>query len=677
MKFQDFLNRYKGNRLSNFVKYYLAYIDYILATENADSTLMAKAQQEFSDVSNPNKSGTMLASHAKYFMGECARRRGELKQAERAFEDIRNSFPNSQFDFLSTFRIYQIRRDMERDTSRIARELERLQNIIPEMISGGERISRKGVYLTALSFYERGNYEQAYDLLDSTFIQNEPVKSDVVYEAGLTISVLSALKILTEKNPKVYINLPTVFFLNHINKEIPKNGEIWRGRLIYSLGDYAYIRNDKEQAERLYKMLIDDTVYSYTTIHFLARASYAWLKMERNEYDIALEEFSNAFSKSSNASTVVLAAYGLGLVNYLKGDHLKALQYFRVKRVKETEQVPALYELLEERRGIKVEDNELAKEILDDNLWYLGQSYEALQSYLDAIDVYKYLVDHFPQSERAADASQRVVDIYTMAALTAYNSGDPSSASTYIQSAKSYFDNYVVRYRDMLGENWPGYCRSLSVLQQAYMAMQQQQLAEQLARRISAECGVSDVLEVYYYQQALSAFSPAEVEDKIEKVKSINRYSKYLPDMYWYLLKLYLNEEHRDYRKIINICEELRAWPDQTLVADMPTVLYYLAIAYAQIERNDEAIRTFKQLVEEYPDFKNTPQALFTLGTLLFAKAEKLRKAGRSIDALINYYRDVEKYMKRLKNEYADNPYVQRQMDIIDSYINEAVRRRQ
>ncbi len=508
--------------------------------------------------------------------------------------------------------------------------------------------------LRSLFLYNKGDYRNALEV--SLDIFNTEFSSNKRWLKEVAANIIMASLLKSQKEGERFIYESEM--IRFINEDIPSGLEDWRSCFLFHLGEYIY-REDPIRAKDIMLKLTEDERLRYTRGYHMGLITLAWIKMQVYRFDEARESFKWVFLNTSYRESVVLAAYGLGLTNLYIGkeDNLReAVFYFHVEKIPPSDTLPTIYEIISEKRGINLENLEIIERLKPDNLWYLGQTYEALSSFLDAIDVYKYILKKYGETSRAPDASQRLVDIYAMAAVTSFGQGDYSQTTYYLKEAEKYM-NIVRKYAEKLGyEEFKGYGLALSSLYRAYLDTKRESNAEKIGEEMKQKLNIKEPLETYYYIKALEDTSLTELEMHYNKLKQTNPKSKQLPEVMFKLVTMY--NKHADYRKMIPILEALEGWTPYELVRlYLPDVLRSLGVAYYKIGEKDKALAKFEKFVRLYPKDKKVPPVMYTIAGIYIEKGDEARKKGLPYEQYRVYYQKAIEYLDKLKEKFSDDEF--------------------
>lgn len=674
--FRDFMTKYPQTALRPYAEYYLACSYFHEKEYRYSIDLLSK-------LTDPNKSGYVLAAHAFFMRGEAYKELELPDSAMFSFEQARIVAPNSMVDFYTTYRLYEIHREeYEEKGEEIAlasakREAKRMGDIA---LRGREQLLMEN-----LSRYVRGNIEfdqSAYtealnyyrevtiDLPSPDYATEEEL---LVYESALSMALLALNRQDNRESYNTAMTVPHTYFTVFKRDSVAlEYGGDWRAYLLYNQADATYyssyvrgeIRNIKrrEGAREMYAEILDKYPGAYMST--LAKVALAWYKLEAGEgyYDEAIAEFDALTNPESPTATLkkdalVLAAYGKALAYFYKGDYANAGNWFLNE---EDYEIALSIAVNREDASERVRYNEIADSLIDRSLFWRGLCLEALGGYGDALDIYQHIADAYSDRGKAGDAWQKIIEFNL-------RGGRVEVAVSATEEVKSKMTVNPRIYK-------PAYGYGLALLYNHYYTSGDEVAAEEYAKKLQSELGTTEYIEQLYYDQAMRDTSIANIGDlrgKIEMIRARNPRSTYLPDPLFLLSLLLVEDESFDEAK--DVLVELKNWSDISATGDrMPDISYQLGRVHFQTENYQDAATEFESWTRYYETGENprtdlAPFVYYFLGLSYYNLGDQ--EASPQVRA--GYYRKALKNFEVIKESYAESDFYAENADQVERFISQ------
>jgi TolA-binding protein len=396
-------------------------------------------------------------------------------------------------------------------------------------------------------------------------------------------SVIERLKVYFERFP------------DSVNAEC--GGEL-RAFLLYNQGEAkyytSYVRGrirysgKREESREIYQRVLE--TYPNSIAAEFAQVTLIWYKLEEGKgyWGEVIDEFGNIVETSRTPEARMLAAYGTGLAYFYKGDYEKSALWFFDEKGYESIGIVTLSELTED----SLHYNEGINDIITLSLFKRASCLERLENPYAAFGLYQHIARRYPKSDRAGDASSKIVEYYI-------NTSQIDEA-----------DKAVRRIQYKMTENPRVYRRaygySLALLYQYYESVDDTINSVKYVKKLQSELGNTEYIEQLYYEQAMcdtSVVNIGHLRGTIEKIRARMPSSSYLPDPLFLLSLLLIEGENFSEAK--DILMELKNWPDATATRDrMPEISYQLARIYFTLENYEESANELEWWLE---NFKFTP----------------------------------------------------------------------
>ncbi len=671
--FHDFLLQYPQTTLRPFAEYYLACTYY-------HEGQYRYAIDQLGKLTDPNKSGYVLSAHAYFMRGEAYRKLDLPDSAMFSFEQARIVAPNSMVDFYTTYKLYDIARmeykkkgdDLSWATAnREAKRLggialsgrdQRMMENLSDFVQGNIQFDENN-YREALNFYQR----VTLDLPSPTSATEEEL---LIYEGALTMEMLSLNRQNNRQSYNAALAKPQMYLTQFGKRDSValKYGGDWRAYLLYNAADATYYsayrpKGDvttanlkrREEAQEKYQNIVDKYPYAYVAT--LAKVSLAWYKLEASRFDEALADFSNIFENTFKKDALVLAAYGKALSFYYKGDYTNAgTWFFSEDDYKSVMSVATSRDAEDER----IRYNEIADSLIDKSLFWRGKCLEQLGAYGDALATYQHIADDYSSRPKAGEAWRKIIEFYIRAQ-------DVTSAEAAVEQVKSKMTRNPRIYKDPYGYG-------LAALLDYYQGTGDEATAENYAKLIVSELRTTDPIEQIYYVQGLrdtSVVDIADLKDKIEKIRSWNNKSQYLPDLMYNLG--YLLYQQKSYTESKEVLVQLKNWPDVNAIRDiLPEITYQLALVYHQQEAYKDVVTQMSSWLRYYETGDNArpqlaPNVNYFLALAYFGLGED---KSLSPQERRGYFRKALGSFEKIKSQYADTDFYKAQSSLIDRFIS-------
>lgn len=362
-------------------------------------------------------------------------------------------------------------------------------------------------------------------------------------------------------------------------RQYPESDELWRSHILYHLADAYYHLERYGDAERFYRRVKEK--FPGSELEPFASVSLGWVYLHQGRYEEAHWEFERLMKENPNPTVTVLALYGRGVGYYNQQNYDSALAFFSFDA--------AWYE----KEGLECR---LATELLDENLYYAGLCHERLGWYGSALDAWKRLVSLYIGSDKAADASFRVGELY-------FRSQDYESAISYLK---------------VVSENYPHSPLARSALlltAQSYYNLGDDEEAQRVYKEfLTTYPGDSSLvrpaMEASYVRWARRAPSPGQMAEVLERFLTDLPGSSYLPELLYELGQRYF--EQGDYKSGIPAFK--RVVLSYPTAPQAPLAQLHMAQGHEKLEDWEAAARKYKEFIDNFPAHPELPRALYGLG---------------------------------------------------------------
>ena len=286
------------------------------------------------------------------------------------------------------------------------------------------------------------------------------------------------------------------------------------------------------------------------------------------DWESAIISYEETLASASTVEQGSGALLGLGKVNYQKGDYQKALDYLRL--------LVASYP---------------DSAIVHKAYFALAETYSALDRHLEAADAYQLylgrrpgIVDSFIQNRRgdslsAAGESLKAIEAY-QASIAAGSKADLDTLHLKIGEEYAALEDHntaIVIYNDVYTRSTNDYAKARAdfLLGLSYLELGQNDLAESAFR---------DAV----FQFPLSYDSYLGLVELVNNGFQINDLDRGLVDYY-----------AGQYSHAIEAFDRYLALPD---AADRATALYFRGFSLRNMERHEEALIAWNEIINSYPD---------------------------------------------------------------------------
>ena len=172
-------------------------------------------------------------------------------------------------------------------------------------------------------------------------------------------------------------------------KDYPDTANLWRGKILYYLGEGYYYSRDFNGAEDCYRRAYEAVASSDVAPYAHLGRSFCLLQLDREDEAIAgFRDLANARPNDTNFTATVVI--GLGYAFFNKGSFDTARAEFEYL-TKTCPDLPALTPI---------------------GYFYAAMCYRKLGFAGDAADAWEVIVNKYPQHPKAAEAAFRGGDIY-------------------------------------------------------------------------------------------------------------------------------------------------------------------------------------------------------------------------------------------------------------------------
>lgn len=400
------------------------------------------------------------------------------------------------------------------------------------------------------------------------------------------------------------------------NPRAPGEG---RGEVLYNLAESYYYTKDYSKAEELFKRIEEE--FPHAGLTPFTKVSLGWIYLHQSRWSEAYKEFRSIIDNNPNPTSVVLAIYGTGIVFYNIAYYDSALPFF------------SFDENAYKNKNIFCA---LAKDLLDDNLYYAGWCYYRLGYYGDAIDAWKRLTMDYLDSPYTPDAAVCIGDLLFRANL--YN-----DAITYFElGAKKNPEDSIAKI-------------ALLELAQSYYNLKEdekaQEMYEELLRKYPEDSSkILAGMEASLYRQAKTTDDPEALERILKKFKEYIPGNEYLPELNFKLGEMWL--EKYDYKKAVEAFREtVFDYPDSP---QAPQSQLKLAYCFAKMKDWKATKRAYKDFIRNFPTNENVPFATFYLGVAYATLAKYYPKRRR------DYYRKAIQTFDEVIKKFPTTPWAEK-----------------
>lgn len=672
--FRDFMTKYQKSALRDFAEYYLACTYYHDNEYRYAIDLLSK-------LTDPNKSGYVLAAHAYFMRGEAYRALSLPDSAMFSFEMARTVAPNSMVDFYTTYRLYQIHR-IEGNIEFARREASRMGSIAlygqeQQLMEDLSSLVRGNIEFDQLNYIQAINYYQQV-----TTGLPEPGASPeglFVYEASMVMNLLALNRQNDRASFQAASTKPQIYIRDFPDSIDVEYGGDWRAYLLYNMADATYYSayrpngdvktanlKRREEAFSQYQDIVSDYGNAYITT--LAKVSLAWYLLEAGRFDEATDAFQNVIDNTRKTDALVLAAYGQGLSNFYKAStdrnlsqadrnnlYLGASNWFF-----DEESYSSQLRITVNRKDVtpQVKYNEIADSLIERNLFWKARCLENAGYFGNALEIYKHIADAYPDRPKAGDSYQKIIEFFMRAREIA-------NAENAVEEVKRKMTVNPRIYRNPYGYG-------LASLFDYYQGSGNEDMAETYAKRLTSELGTTEAIEQLYYLQALRDTSTSQIghlREMIAKIEARNNRSKFLPELLYNLS--YLLIQDKNYDEAQEVLVKFRNWPDANATKDfMADAIFMLGRVFVETNKFSDAKTQFDSWLRTYETGDNArpdlaPSVYFNLAWSYYNMGEQETNP----QARAGHYRNALAKFEKLKADYADSDFYEKAEKNINDLI--------
>ncbi len=578
MRWNEFLDRYPESEYTPYVRFMIGLCYY----NNGDYSLAKSCFNKFiNEYSNKyflrgvNKKGMyrikkelIPASYYNIALNEEAL--GNKKEAINIHKWICKKYKNNKTEFLSMRRLtYLYFGD---------KKYQKTVDMVDSLIKK-KRCPEDVLWLKALSLFHLGRYNESRMLcLDNISNSNdEKIKEKFMYLLGLVYM-----------HTNQYEKIITSYY--HLIKNREFNDKEILGMCYYNVAKAYYLLNDYKKAKDVFEYVLEEAPLSKVS-------TFSYIGMinalnRKKDFDAALKEdkkWLDLYSDMDDVKKIGLLA--------------KADIYFNKKDYKKA--------IIDYDKFINFYNKD--KRVVD-AMYYKGVCLKRLGYYIDAISVWKELLELEINKKLREELLERIASIYF---------------------ALGKYDKAVVWYRKIT-EEFSGSIQAKQAQMHIAESLYNQKKYTQAIKEYERLLGLNpdekiknatlDAIKICYFEKAKSTTT---LEQGLKGF--ISKYSKerIVGEAYWQLaVDAY---EHNQYGKAIGYFKKVIE--DYPQVESAKPSFYYLGECYYLTKKYKEAKDVLEKFIKNYPKDRLFYQAKFYLASALFSL--------KRIDECIKHYNDI------------------------------------
>ncbi len=603
---QEFIKRYHGHPLSDYVNYYwgvslyrLGYYDQALEKM---SFLAKKKNFEFQGL-------------AAYYAGNCEMQFKQWDDAIKYFQTARSLAGDNVVSTIAFLRMAESY-FYKGDSSQAYLMADQLLSFPLAPEEGG-----LGEYMRGAISYALDKYADAVNSFQMV-IENYP--ESYFRRPAMAMTLLSLVRGRSFDQAVLKGNL----YWPEINADTTY--DLWDGWFVYGLAEGLYYQDAYGEAELRYNWNVKQAIHR--DLILLSRLGLGWVYLHQGRYDDALAQFKSIEAAATDTSVIIAIHLGMGVCYFNKGKYEDAFREFA---------------------GLAHTFPDRHKE-MPDILYYEGYTALALKAYGDAIKFWQEVLSKYPESPRAAEAAFRAADLYVKAGryqdavnlftwllehFPNYHRAPRAQymlAETYVltknyEQALKEYDKYLTLYagrdpemdkqvRQRMEAIYAVLCQdNPELIDEFVQKFPQSEMAAQviLAQAAQAHEAGNDSLAAELFFKVANEFPKSEkTPDALyyagtlflrmkrfsEAATALKKYKDFYPDgdkieeVYHWLGMAYFNLGK--YQDAINVFqEELEKFPDSKYKGD---ALQYMGMAYVQLGQTAKAVKILQQAVEVF-----------------------------------------------------------------------------
>ncbi|MBN2378191.1 tetratricopeptide repeat protein [candidate division WOR-3 bacterium] len=279
----------------------------------------------------------------------------------------------------------------------------------------------------------------------------------------------------------------------------------------------------------------------------------------------------------------------------------------------------------------------------------MSQAMDSISASTGAMDIYRKIVEAYPERPAAGIAYQKIVELYL-------DNDKLDSAEALCKELKERKAKNPRIYKEP-------YTFALALLYDYYLNVVGDTVkAEEYAKILISETGHTEKIDWSdpVYPNIWEIADIDSLQNSIKRVEEINFQSPYLIEPNFNLALLLMQEDR--YQEAIKVLNYLKDWPDKAEVRDMmPEIEFQLCRAHYEMGKYSESAQEFETWVKKYSTGEEermdlAPNAYWILALAYVQQGineqdsdkriERYRKGKENLEILKNEYRDTEAYAK-------------------------------
>ncbi|MGB9589451.1 MAG: tetratricopeptide repeat protein [candidate division WOR-3 bacterium] len=618
---QEFIKRYHGHPLSDYVQYYwgvsLYRLDYYDQCLEKMSFLAKKKEFEFQGL-------------AAYYAGNCQMRFKKYDDAIKYFQTARSLAGDNVVSTIAFLRMAESY-FYKGDSAQAYLMADQLLSFPLAPEEGGI-----GEYMRGAISYSLNKYAAAV-LSFQTVIENYP--QSYFRRPAMAMTLLSLVKGQSFDQAVLKGNL----YWPEINADTTY--DLWDGWFIFGLAEGSYYANALGDAELRYNWNIQRTIHR--DLILLSRLGLGWVFLHQGRYDDALAQFKSIEAAATDTSVIVAIHMGMGVCYFNNGKYEEAFREFA-----------ATANAFPERH-----------QEMPDLIYYKGYSAQALKFWGDAIKFYEECLTKYPEAPRSAESAFKAADIYMKGGeyqkagnllswlLEHYPNYYRAPRAQYmLAESKTLTKNYADalkeydKYRTLYSGRDPELDKQVSDrMQQIYYLLTRDD--PEIVEKFIHDFPESELAAAALYEQAAKAYD--EKNDSLAaeiffRVANEFPKSERTPDALFYSGTLFyklkkFSEASVAFKKYKDF------YPNGKQIKD---VTHWLAMSYFGLAKYQESVATFEEELNKFPDSEFRGDALKFMG-MAYVQMGQTAKAVKVFQQAVEVYNAAGRYEEATQlNEY-------------------------
>lgn len=568
-KYEFFIEKYPRSHLKEYARYKLGCC-YFHGGDYEASLECFKHSKDSDD--------RYLGAHSLFMMGEALTKVGRINEAIARYQEVKSSYPDLRVAAIANF-------NYGRSYITLGDTLNSLIafNQIATMYPTGS-FAGMGDYLVGVTFLSEGRYTEAIEKF------HDIIRFYSISEIAIPAYTMMVYIYTHMKNNPEGVSVASAF--EHL---IEGKNDIWSGRARLLLGELYYYMGRVPLAKSFYESVLQN-YEGVTSLKAPAFVGKAWCILAEGRYETARDMFESAFKRyPSDTSIAVASLYGWGIACFNMGKYDDAYQVFL----------------------FGIGDEYSNSPIAGDAYYYGGKALFVTQKYANAIECWEKVLNKYPECKSAPNAAFDLAVTYSQAteyrkAISYFNlivNQYPESElvrEAQFQLAATYFNSgdfvNAIREYDKFRSLYPDDSQAQAAREQIELSyyMLGQKNPEAIDVLIS-EYPTSEYAAEAQWTKAGTAFNDEDFARAIiEFRKLVTNFpeSPHAEDAQYYIILSYAKLK-QPLKQLEEIEKFIRYFPESDKVS---SVLNIMGVVYYNSGRYEDAIKTFRKVLNEYPD---------------------------------------------------------------------------